>query len=143
MTSISNVKFFLMLAAVLTMLGCQQQRRPDYESLGLVPVTGTVRMDGQPLSGINVIFENENGGFSHGKTNELGIYRLMYTSEQPGVTPGKKTVRITSLPVGEVEHREGAATGDLIPARYNVQSKQIVEVSTDQQSFDFDLEGNP
>ena len=128
----------LLLAILLTLPGCQDQRRPDYASLGLVPVEGIVRMDGKPLAGVTVRFESENGTFSHGKTDAAGKYRLMYNSEQAGIPPGKKIVRITSHGIGERASSHATAAED-IPAEYNTQSRDVVEVSETSRTFDFEL----
>lgn len=125
-------------------------KKPDYSSLDLAPVTGTVKLDGKPVAGATVVFESEDKRFSEGKTDENGYYTLMYDSNQAGVTPGEKTVRITA---GAAEGSDGEESGGednmgrplkakvKIPAKFNKKSelKRTVEAGGSAQTFDFDL----
>jgi hypothetical protein len=141
------------LAAVLAgglLVGCEG--RMDYESLGLVNVTGRVTMDGRPLSGVTVRFEGPPNRFADGKTDSDGKYVLMYDSNQAGCLPGEKVVRIMQGGVGEgsdeatpVEGPDGraAAATQTIPASYNRQSTLNANVSADNKMFDFDLKSSP
>lgn len=114
----------------------------DYSKAGLVQVGGTVRLGGKPLPGAVVIFENtENGTFSYGRTGEAGRYTLMFDSVKPGVTKGRKTVRIkTAGSVGEGDPDARAAAKEVVPACYNSQSTLTVDVTADSQATDFDLD---
>ncbi|MBM4012622.1 MAG: carboxypeptidase regulatory-like domain-containing protein [Planctomycetes bacterium] len=114
----------------------------DYSKAGLVQVGGTVRLGGKPLSGAVVVFENpENGTFSCGRTTEAGRYTLMFDSVQPGVTKGRKTVRIkTTGAVGEDDPDARAGAKEAVPACYNSQSTLTVEITADSQATDFDLD---
>lgn len=127
------------LWVVLLALGCGNARRADYSSLGLVAVAGTVQLDGAPLAGATVVFENEEGTFSEGITNDKGVYRLMYNSEQEGIVPGRKTVRITIRSAAE----DSDAGSETIPERYNRRSEQVVKVSSSSNKFNFDLQSDP
>lgn len=120
--------------------------RDGYSELGLVPVTGTVTLDGQPLAGAQVSFEGEDKRTAIGTTDSAGHYRLMYDSEKAGTTPGQKIVRITQANV-EVEGggaSEGtAAAKEPVPARYNVQSELKANVAAGQANFEFTLKSKP
>lgn len=133
--------------AVMTILVCggcwSAAPRMDYSKAGLVRVGGTVRFGGEPLSGAIVLFENpENGQFSFARTDQSGRYALMFDSVQPGVTMGRKTVRIkTSGSLGEDD--PGARSGpERLPAKYNSQSQLTADVTGDSTSTDFDLDTN-
>ena len=132
------------LGALLLILagGCGSSApRMDYSKAGLVQVRGTVRMSGEPLPGAIVLFEDpENGTFSSARTDAAGHYSLMFDSVQPGVTKGRKTVRIkTSGSLGEDD--PAARSGrELVPARYNTKSELAVEVTGGSSSTDFDLD---
>lgn len=117
--------------------------RMDYAKAGLVKVGGTVRFGGEPLPGAIVLFETpENGMFSFARTDQAGRYSLMFDSVQPGVTKGRKTVRIkTSGSLGEDD--PGARPGpERIPAKYNAASQLTADVTGDSTSTDFDLDTN-
>lgn len=135
---------FGVVVAVAAVAGCWSSTpRMDYSKAGLVEVGGTVRFGGEPLAGAIVLFENpENGTFSYARTDQAGRYALMFDSVQPGVTKGRKTVRIkTSGSLGEDD--PGARSGpERIPARYNAESSLTVEVTADSSATDFDLDTN-
>lgn len=126
------------LALLLATAGCSNVKRADYSALGLVDVTGTVRLDGAPLAGASVVFENEDRTFSSATTDSAGRYCLMFNSEQPGITAGKKIVRISSL-VSNDDSSVAGSKAESIPARYNAQSQETAEVTNAQRTFDFDL----
>lgn len=132
----------------------------DYSKVDLVPVSGTVTLDGQPLAQAVITFENpDNGMFAYALTNASGGYELQFDSVKKGCTPGSKIVRISttrSIPgltpeageVGDGEgeeesgEEEGAAPArrqERVPAAYNRESTLQVEVSSGSRTHDFDL----
>jgi hypothetical protein len=69
---------------------------------GRVPVSGVVTLDGQPLSGVHVMFDqpelspNENIGY-RGITDESGRYELRPAiADDAGAPPGKYRVSLTT-----------------------------------------------
>lgn len=129
--------------ALMIASGCSQD---GYAELGLVPVSGTVALDGQPLANAKVVFESDDKRTAIGTTDSAGKYSLMYDSQTPGTTPGPKTVRITLADV-EVEGggtAEGAAAAkESIPPRYNKQSELKADVAAGKTQFDFQLTSKP
>jgi hypothetical protein len=145
-------------AAILC--GCGQTG-PDYGSLGLCSVQGTVTLDGTPLERALVQFEAADTTFSYGLTDGSGHYELMFNSRQPGTMKGSKIVRIWSsrgIPgaaeAGSGEEGEdpdnavaGVEGGDAakpagqerVPAKYNRQSKLTANVENESETFNFDL----
>ena len=140
----------VLVCAAAFLCGCSDPLATDYSGLGLVEVSGTVTLDGDPLPGATVIFEADDQTYSFGRTDASGRYELMFNSEKSGVIPGRKIVRITMGPVGEEadagEPDEGedspALPGVAIPARYNAQSELTADVSAEHNEFDFDLLSN-
>lgn len=138
----------LLLLAGMCIAGCGGGPRADYGKLDLSSVTGTVKLDGQPLAGVMVKFEDEEQRFSSGITDSAGQYRLMFNSEKSGVLPGPKVVRISSAAAADPEasseedNPERPAAKENIPACYNKESKIAVDVKSGSQSFDFDLKAD-
>lgn len=122
----------------------------NYRSVELVPASGTVTLDGQPLPNAVVTFEDAEGQFSYGLTDADGDYELQFDSAVSGVRPGPKTVRISTTRKilglnteeeegGEESGAKAAAPKELVPEKYNRQSELTVEVTPDRTRYDFDL----
>lgn len=125
---------------LVTALGCNQEAAPDYARLGLAEVSGTIRLDGNPLANANVIFESPDATFSSGKTNASGEYSLMFNSEQSGVLTGVKVVRIQlgeSFNDGDAEQLP--TDSEELPGSYNTDSQLAATVNAGVQTIDFDL----
>lgn len=156
-TRLRNARFaaFLLITALLAS-ACNMQPAADYSKLDLVPGTGTVTLNGQPLPGAVVMFENpEDETVCVGLTDAAGRYELQVDSRKKGVTTGRKIVRISTaaripwLNVGfdgeggsAEEEGEGASPSspvELVPARYNKESQLTVEVTPGRTSYDFAL----
>ncbi|MDZ4685979.1 MAG: carboxypeptidase-like regulatory domain-containing protein [Planctomycetaceae bacterium] len=131
-------------------IGCGRPAA-NYSSLELVNATGTVTLDGQPLSEAVVTFDAPDGQFSYGLTDSSGGYSLQIDSQKRGVTPGEKTVRISTtrkiLGLNATEGESdpaspGASAGEKVPAQYHKDSELKVSVSSDKTRYDFDLKSN-
>ncbi len=130
----------LCCVGMLPVWGCNQQPVPDYASLGLAEVSGTIRLDEQPLAHANIIFESADETFSSGKTNASGEYSLMFNSEQSGVTTGEKVVRIQMLEAFGDGEAEALPIGSVeLPSSYNRNSELTATVIAGKQIIDFDL----
>ncbi|MEQ9409506.1 MAG: hypothetical protein RIK87_17355 [Fuerstiella sp.] len=141
--------------ASLLLAGCGGAPRADYASLGLVDVTGTVKLDGTPLAATIIAFRDlESGGEAYGLTDEDGHYRLHFDSEEYGVTPGQKQVSIstTRKVLGLNSDSEGGEGGEsteeetnplalteLVPEAYRGESVLKVTVSPSTTELNFDL----
>lgn len=129
----------LALSALLVAVGCSTSPQIDYESAGLVDVSGTVTMDGRPLADALVIFETEDKRFSYGRTDGNGHYQLQFDTVAKGVMPGPKTVRI-SMSGAATEEEAATRRVETVPKKYNKESELRVEVKPgEDQTFDFDL----
>ncbi len=143
----------------LTLLsGCSATNDIDYGSVDLVSVSGSVALDGKPLAGAVITFEDpEKGTFSFARTDSSGGYTLQFDSQMDGVIPGKKTVQISTtrnvlglkdeegVEEGESSSEEGdapKAAEEVVPACYNKESKLTIEVTASTTSFDFDLKSD-
>jgi len=155
--SLTTTALFSAITSCLLLAGCSATNSIDYGKVTLVNVSGTVTLDGQPLGGAVVTFENqETGTMSVARTNSSGRYTLQFDSEKDGVTPGKKLVRFSTIrtilglrgeegeEVGEAS-TEGAAaekSQEQVPECYNGKSTLTVEVTPDSTTMDFDLKSD-
>jgi len=106
---------------------------------GLVPVRGTVTLDGIPLSDAEIIFRPANGRPSLGKTDSQGKYQLRYSAEKTGVLVGTHAVTISTA--GDQPDDEDAPTGkERVPAEYNTRTTLTAEVKAGlTEPINFDL----
>ena len=128
----------LLLSAfmVCSAIGCGGPDGPE-----LAAVSGTVRLDGEPLPGADLLFIPENGSTSSGATDKNGYYYLRYSASRDGAMPGKHTVRISTYrPAhldGEGKHLPGST--EKLPPEYHRDSKLTQEVKSGKNTIDFDL----
>lgn len=108
---------------------------------GVVPVSGTVTLDGEPLAGALVSFypQEEGKRFSTGTTDASGHYELVYTNDQKGAATGKHTVKITTATV-QGEGGPARAPKEKLPAKYNDASELTVDITSSSSSTNFDLQ---
>ena len=152
-----HIRFFktLLLFLIVVAGGCSDGPHANYGDLGLVDVSGTITLDGQPLADAVVTFEDpESGQFSYGQTDADGYYELQLDSEMEGVVPGRKIVRISTSrtilglnsdsegPPGEggEEGGDGGTAAERVPEKYYQKSELTAEVSADATEFNFDLQ---
>ncbi len=126
----------------------------DYSKVDLVKASGKVALDGQPLAGAVVTFEDPTDDtFSYGLTDAQGRYVLQFDSEMKGVKTGKKVVRISTtrkiLGLNSKPGQEEGADpdqrpkGEQVPERYNKKSELTADVTASQKTYDFDLKTIP
>ncbi|UUO05182.1 Ig-like domain-containing protein [Blastopirellula sp. J2-11] len=132
---------------LLSLPGCSAPS--DQPDLG--QVSGTITLDGNPLSGIVVVFQPDNGRPAHGRTDAEGKYELTYIRNTRGTKIGHNRVEIA--PSEEADEpddaepdaespqvkRRGKAGKPKIPTRYNTQSELEADVQPGANTFDFDL----
>jgi hypothetical protein len=125
-----------MLLVLLVSTGCG-------DGSDLVSASGTVTLDGQPLSGVVVEFRPSAAGGSSffGRADSSGRYRLMRTAFQSGVAPGEYSVLIyyesedDPSCTCETEQEQWE-----IPARYRSTSElQVTVEARGRNRFDFEL----
>lgn len=148
--NVVSPRFILSLSLLILSAGCGGSINADYSQLDLIDVSGTVTLDGQPLSGATVAFETRDGTFSSGVTDESGAFDLMFNTEQSGCLPGDKIVRIqikTDSENPDEESEEEGGTGNQpqikIPEQYNKKSTLEVTVDANHTTFEFDLKSKP
>lgn len=121
----------LALVGLACLTGCS---RPDRPPLGRV--TGTVTLDGTPLSAALVVFTPDGPGRSAIATTDwAGRYELVFLRDIAGANVGTHTVRITTA----AEDRRGK---ELLPARYHRHTELTACVVSGHNKLDFPLRSN-
>jgi hypothetical protein len=130
MGSSRSVLVMLMLCAAL--FGCGDSGASSKQP-PLGAVTGTVKLDGQPLPDANVEFRGEAGRPTIGRTDSSGRYKMEYGPGMSGVPVGKHKVKISTKinPANDLQ--------DKVPPKYNEKSELISEVKAGDNTVDFDL----
>lgn len=123
---------------MFTVVGCG-----GGDGVDLVPVEGTVTLDGQPLPDAWVTFSPELGRPSSGKTDSEGRYRLQYTPDARGAVPGKHHVTISTFVEPDSDSSDSekqAGKPERIPEKFNKKTTLTVDlVAGKREPRDFAL----
>jgi hypothetical protein len=117
------------------------------DNLDRQAVSGTVTLDGQPLSTGTIRFDptSAEAGTQVSAPIQGGKYSL---SRRDGPVPGKYTVQITSIESSKFEPPAGKMPGEVVmpktkenvPAKYNLKSELTATVKSGQsEPIDFPL----
>lgn len=132
---------------LLSLTGCSGNG--DQPDLG--QVTGTVTLDGKPLSGVAVVFQPEMGRPARGMTDADGKYELTYIRDTRGTKIGRNRVEIAPSeegddPTEDIENPDSMPTQrptksskPKVPAKYNIKSELEADVQPGENTFDFEL----
>jgi len=138
-------------ALLVAVLGCGG---PDGDAPDLVPVSGTVTLDGEPVSGVMVNFFPEGpttgSTLCYGMTDDSGRYELQDSQGRKGTLTGKARVTCSKfvMPDGSPFTSDGemspemAGAVEVFPPRYSDETRTELEVDVPAggDTFDFDLE---
>lgn len=134
------MKLFLMSLAVLIggILGCNR-------GLTLIPVTGEVKLDGQPIADCAITFTPVAGGpVASATTDAQGRFEL-HTANRPGAVPGENHVTLTKQRMRR--DSSGAELGFefLIPQKYARSDTSGLRetVSDEEHEFVIELSSRP
>lgn len=135
----SNAFAILATIHAFSLLGCGgASDLPD-----LTPVSGNVKLDGQPLADASVQFEyqGEGGGISIGDTDSSGNFTLKFGSgANEGAKLGKHIVKVFTQKSTTDADGNDVQTEEKVPEKYNWNSELTVEVTTEKsEGYDFDL----
>jgi hypothetical protein len=103
------------------------------DSVQLGEVKGTVTVDGQPVEGLEVRFNPEEGGTSLGYTQADGSYELSFPGGAKGAVVGRHTVSVMAA-----ETDDGSAKVE-IPVRYNEESELTFEVKSGENTYNIEI----
>jgi hypothetical protein len=116
----------LMLASTLSLVGCEGGPRP-------VLVKGMVFLDGQPMPDGDIAFQSNDGRPPVHATIENGQFSLH-------TLPGSYRVLINRYQDSGTTNRHGQPQKmSVLPFRYNVDSKRIVEVKAGSPDLSFEI----
>jgi hypothetical protein len=101
----------------------------------LVPVQGTVTLDGEPLVGASVVFVPDKGRSSTATTDAAGRYELWYSREKRGAITGEHMVEIRTKTVETDENETERRIPQKVPAKYNDSTELIVTVEEGQSDY--------
>lgn len=134
MLTVGRIEYrWLLLLGLCVCAGCGGESGPE-----LFAVTGTVTLNGKPLPNAELTFQPEDGAPSSAKTDADGQYELMYSRGQSGALGGSHTVSITTA----IDDEDGNRTQELLPAKYNSNTKLSATVGDDSEPIDFQLDGD-
>jgi hypothetical protein len=134
----------------LTLTGCGDGRDADLPDL--VPVSGIVTMDGEPVAGVNVLFSpvgSTSGGMCYANTDEAGKYVLTDSNGREGAPMGEFEVTCSkwAMPDGsdfksDDQSPMEAGAVPALPAKYGdaISSGLKAAVPAGGGTFDFKLE---
>ncbi|WP_428306362.1 carboxypeptidase-like regulatory domain-containing protein [Lacipirellula sp.] len=138
-----TIATFLLAVA---MLGCGKPAMRD----GFAEAYGTVTLDGQPLAGAHVTFENEKGT-SFARTDSSGNYETEYSRTLKGAALGKHRISISTA-VGSPDQDPSTLTRnpktgeyeapELVPAKYRKDAQIEIDVTADGAPYNFELTSN-
>ena len=130
-----NTGFVLLLfSATLVFSGCGDNKAP-------AKVTGTVTLDGNPVSGATVTFApNDGGRRSYGATDKQGHYELRFTGQLKGAVVGSHRVTIeTGESESTTQSEDSQGAKETIPAKYNVESELTATLKSGNNTCNFEL----
>ncbi len=128
-----HVLAFALAVVLAGLVGCgPKSDRPDLGS-----VSGTVTLNGVPLSNAVVVFKTEGVRMCRGFTDSGGKYELKYLRDIQGAALGVHKVYINSVPTNE----SGRAKVRL-PRKYNLKTELTARVEPGYNTFDWELKSD-
>jgi hypothetical protein len=123
----------LLLAVAVMVVGCG-----GAEKLKLASVSGTVKLDGKPLPDGQIVFTKDGEA-----PREIKITNGQYTGE---AYVGQNHIQFAAYKAtGKARAAgpgadEGGSMENILPSRYNQESKEFRDVKAEANKFDFDLQ---
>jgi hypothetical protein len=108
----------------------------------IVPVSGKLTRNGQPVANLEVHFVPEMGPASSGMSDAEGRFTLAYAPEEPGAAVGKNTVFVTFNPPDNPTGDRGFASPsnlNQILAKYGSKEISTLQVEIVKEVNDLEL----
>lgn len=130
-------RFVVVAGLAATVTGCFGPRVVKYEML---PVEGTVTMEGQPLSNAEVMLDSIDGPRGFGVTDEQGRFTVMTRQFGAGLPAGTYRVFVG----GSDKTRLGGAGGPVeVATKYREKGVGSVKIGPGSGPLAFDLKRKP
>ena len=130
------VRVVMLLGVCLIVVGCGGAEGPT-----LVPVSGKVLLDGEPVAGALVQFIPSSGPLSGGQTNDQGEFTLTGPGNRPGAIVGSYIVTVgCPFDPSQGSSADGSTQAPAAPSNCNVPFKYS-DMSTTDVSADVPSEG--
>jgi hypothetical protein len=135
-------------ALILALAACGCGKAAGLPKMQSVPIKGTVKLDGQPVSGADVVFVSQNPLAAFvGKTNDAGLYELQSIAGRDTPIQGTYKVTISRLvksdgtPLGPDEPPMNVNAVEQMPPQYarSDLSQLSATVAAEGGTHDFDL----
>jgi len=120
----------VLLTGMVAGCGGQSAEVPD----ALIPVTGTVKLDGKPAANISVLFnpgKGTGGTGGYGVTDSEGKYSVTHRSNQPGIEAGEYIVTFSKMglpdgsPIPEGKDAADVGAVQLLPDKYTNPNREM------------------
>jgi hypothetical protein len=134
----------ILLATVLFVVGCGNN------GAKVIPVSGTITQNGQPLPNVNITFNKiDTGAMSFAESDSQGRFTLTHTHGKSGAESGKYRVSVTQkgtpipLPAGtkleDIPEEQRNQTTPDIPITNSDNSPIEVEITESSNSIVIDI----
>ncbi|QDT40187.1 Bacterial Ig-like domain (group 1) [Gimesia alba] len=145
-----NKQFIIIALMVGLVTGCggSASEVPDE----LIPVTGTVKLDGKPTANITVVFnpgKKTAGTGGYGVTDSEGKYSVTHRSNKPGIEPGEYIVTFSKMglpdgsPIPEGKDAADVGAVQLLPEKYTNPNREMnltmATVKAPSAQLDFEI----
>lgn len=148
-----SIQVGCLVVALMVMLLCLSGCGGPSDQPDLGRVQGTITFDGQPLSGVVVVFQPDSGRPARGRTDTEGKYELTYIRSTRGTKVGHNRVEIAPSEEDDDPAENEVDTETVsrkrpakfksgkpkIPARYNIKTELEADVQPGNNTFDFEL----
>tara|TARA_R100000789_G_scaffold100375_1_gene110180 strand:+ start:29926 stop:30381 length:456 start_codon:yes stop_codon:yes gene_type:complete len=146
-----NFLDFIVCLAVITAVGCSAEKSDNIPEL-LIPVTGTVQMDGKPLGGTAVKFlpqGDTKGKGGYAITDASGNFEAKDYSMAEGIEPGVYNVTFSKIampdgnPIPEGQTAADVGALEILPPHLTAVNpdnmKYMLTVESEPISIDYKL----
>ena len=115
-----------------TLVGCFS-RGPK-----IVPVSGKLTRNGQPVANLEVYFMPTQGRPSVGTSDPMGQFKLRFTREQEGASVGTHTVFVTFNPPDQSEYASPSDLNEIL-AKYGSKDVSPLKIEIAQAVKDLEI----
>jgi hypothetical protein len=136
-----TLRFLAMFVTMSALVGCGSE-------FAIVPVSGTVTLDDEPLADASVVFTPKKGGpSSFGRTDKFGKFSLAsIATNEVGALVSNHKVAVTLSADEEFDTAQDVAAVDAnrtIPRRYNSATILEIEITKETSAANFALTSEP